>query len=316
MRICVVFNPSAKGDKARAFRRHLVDLGPGCALKPTSAPGDAYRLAKTAIHDGFDVIVAAGGDGTINEVLNGIADTPNGLAETRLGVLPLGTANVFARELRLPLNWRRAWQWIADGVEQPVDLVRARFNAGGRTTSRHFVQVAGAGLDARATEIVSWEWKKRVGFLAYVMAGLNALRERQQTIFVETDNGAFSGELVLLGNGRLYGGPFPLFPLAAYQDGLLDVRIFPKAGPRLAVAILFGLFTGRVGHVGGSTNLRVERLTLSATARVPLQLDGEFVGELPADLEIVPCGLRVIAPLARHRPKSSHTTAEKGERGA
>jgi diacylglycerol kinase family enzyme len=201
--------------------------------------------------------------------------------------------------LRLPLNWRRAWQWIADGVEQSVDLVRARFNAGGRTASRHFVQLAGAGLDARATEIVSWEWKKRVGYLAYVMAALRALSEPQQTVSVEAADGSFAGELVLMGNGRLYGGPFPLFPLAAFQDGLLDVRIFPKAGALLALTILLGLFTGRIGHVGRSTNLRVQKLRISAAARVPLQLDGEFVGELPADFELLSRRLRVIAPLAR-----------------
>jgi YegS/Rv2252/BmrU family lipid kinase len=299
MRICVVFNPAAKGDRARTFRRQLDQLGSGCTLKPTSGPGDGHRLALAAVQNGFDVIVAAGGDGTINEVLNGIADTPGGLARTRLGVLPLGTANVFARELRLPLNWRRAWQWITEGLEQSVDLVRARFIAAGRHVCRHFVQVAGAGLDARATEVVDWEWKKRVSYFAYITAGLRALRETQCNISVEADGRALCGELVLMGNGRLYGGPFPMFPVAAFQDGLLDVRVFPKANARLAVAVLLGLCTGRVGHVGGSINLRASNLRMSATARVPLQLDGEFVGELPAEFEIVPRGLRVLAPQAR-----------------
>jgi hypothetical protein len=97
--ICVIFNPAARGNKARHFRRQLDAIGSQCALKATAAPGDARRLAAEAVDDGFDLIVAAGGDGTVNEVLNGIGDAPDGFARARLGVLPLGTVNVFAREL-------------------------------------------------------------------------------------------------------------------------------------------------------------------------------------------------------------------------
>ncbi len=98
----MIFNPAARGEKARRFRRQLDAIGAQCALKATAAPHDARRLAAEAINDGFDLIVAAGGDGTINEVLNGIGDAPDGFAKARLGVLPLGTVNVFARELKIP----------------------------------------------------------------------------------------------------------------------------------------------------------------------------------------------------------------------
>ncbi|MCL4179244.1 MAG: diacylglycerol kinase family lipid kinase [Verrucomicrobia bacterium] len=299
MRICVVFNPAAKGDKARRFRQHLAELGPDCVLKPTGCAGDGHRLATEAVEDGFETVVAAGGDGTVNEVLNGIAGIPGGLARTRLGVLPLGTANVFARELRLPLDWRRAWRLILEGSEQSVDLVRVRFVRAGQPVCRHFVQVAGAGLDGRATELVDWQWKKKVSYLAYITAGLRALREPQFPITVETDTGSLIGELVLMGNGRLYGGPFPLFPSATLRDGLLDVRVFPKANPSLAAAMALGLCTGRIGRAGGSTDLRVAAARLSAPNRVPLQLDGEYVGELPAEFQVEPRGLRVLARGAR-----------------
>lgn len=294
VRICVVFNPAARGDKARRFRQHLDELGAGCVLKPTACAGDGRRLAAEAVRDGFDIVVAAGGDGTINEVLNGIADVPGGLDRTRLGVLPLGTANVFARELRLPLRWPAAWRALRDGREQTLDLVRVVFAGGGRTHTRYFVQVAGAGLDARATEIVDWQWKKRVSYFAYITAGLRALFEPQAPITVETDDQTSTGELVLLGNGRLYGGPFALFPSASTQDGRLDVRVFPKANPRLAFAFLFGICTGRVGRVGKSLDVTTTRLRLSASVRVPLQIDGEHVGELPAELELEPRRLRVL----------------------
>src|SRR5881628_1790607 len=108
MRTCVIFNPAARGDKARNFRRHLADLGTHCALKSTAAAGDARRLAAEAVGEGFEVVVAAGGDGTLNEVLNGIGDAPDGFDKARLGVLPLGTVNVFARELAIPTRLEHA----------------------------------------------------------------------------------------------------------------------------------------------------------------------------------------------------------------
>ncbi len=113
MPICVIFNPAARGDKARRFRRQLDDNGAQCTLKATTAPGDARRLATDAVVEGFDLIVAAGGDGTVNEVLNGIGDAPDGFIRARLGVLPLGTVNVFARELKIPLKVDRAWKIVA-----------------------------------------------------------------------------------------------------------------------------------------------------------------------------------------------------------
>ena len=108
MRICVIFNPAARGNKAKRFRRHLDEMAQQSVFKATSAPGDARRFAATAIAEGFDLIVAAGGDGTVNEVLNGFADAPEGFARARLGGLPRGTVNVFAREFRIPARLESA----------------------------------------------------------------------------------------------------------------------------------------------------------------------------------------------------------------
>lgn len=89
MRICVIFNPVARGEKARRFRRHLDEIGSQSSLKLTTGPGDARRLAAEAVGEGFEIVAAAGGDGTVNEVLNGIGDVPGGFERSRLGVLPL-----------------------------------------------------------------------------------------------------------------------------------------------------------------------------------------------------------------------------------
>jgi diacylglycerol kinase (ATP) len=294
--ICVVFNPAARGDKARYFRQHLANLGADCVLQPTKAPGAGRILAAEAVRDGFSCIVAAGGDGTLNEVLNGIADERGAFDHVSLGVLPLGTSNVFARELGLPLRWDLAWDIIRQGNERRIDLVQAVFETPDGGRARHFVQLAGAGLDARAVELVNWEWKKQAGFFAYVTAALRALREPQSQITLQTATGTSTGELVLIGNGQRYGGPFRLFPQASLEDGQLDAHVYRRADLRLAFICLVGLCTGRLGQVGQPHRIRAASLRLTASVRTPLQVDGELVGYLPARLDVCPAALRVVVP--------------------
>src|SRR5436190_11493079 len=228
MRTCVIFNPSARGDKARRFRRHLDEIATQATLKLTAAPGDARRFAEEAVAEGFEAVVAAGGDGTLNEVLNGIGDAPEGFERTRLGVLPLGTVNVFARELALPTKLELAWQIIRAGRDARIDLPSVEYQSNGTLQRRYFAQLAGAGLDARAIELVKWQVKKAVGPLAYVIAGLHALLGAPSRIEVCADGQKLAAELVLIGNGRLYGGQFKLFPKADLRDGLLEVCVLPR----------------------------------------------------------------------------------------
>lgn len=252
-------------------------------------------MAAQAVRDGFSTIAAVGGDGTANEVVNGLADVPNGLASVRLGLVPLGTINVFARELGLPRDLAGAARTLAAGRETALDLGLAEFTANGIVQSRHFLQLAGAGLDARAVELVSWELKKKTGPLAYVVAGLQALREKQPVITVEGAQPA-SGQLVMVGNGRYYGGSFELFPGASLRDGLLDVCMLPAASIRCAALAALGLATGRVNRFWPSLHFRSASVSLRSESRVGLQLDGEYVGELPVTFSVLPKALRVIVP--------------------
>ncbi len=228
MRTCVIFNPAARGEKARRFRRHLDEIGRQATLKLTDAPGAARRLAAEAVREGFEVLVAAGGDGTLNEVLNGMGDVPTGFDQTRLGVLPLGTINVFARELTLPTRLDLAWQAVRQGRETPIDLPWVECEIEGARRRHCFAQLAGAGLDARAIELVQWSLKKKIGPLAYVLAGLKAMLGAPSRITAASRDHSASGALVLVGNGRLYGGSYRMFPGADLRDGLLDVCVFPR----------------------------------------------------------------------------------------
>jgi len=300
--ICIIFNPTARGEKAKKFREFLEKLRGDWALKPTTGPGAARQLATDAVREGFQTIIAAGGDGTLNEVLNGMGDAPNGFKLSRLGVLPLGTINVFARELRLPIDIKKVWPLLngssGDGVELQLDLGCAEYQTGNGKDRRYFAQLAGAGFDARSVELVNWEMKKKVGPAAYVLAGLQALNGKQPQIAICCDGQKQTGELILIGNGKFYGGSFPVFHKGDLQDGVLDAVVFPKVNWQSLPGHVFNFVRGGLFKEGGSIYLQAKEFTLTADERASLQLEGEVVGELPAKISILPRALRVLAPRA------------------
>ncbi len=296
MPTCVIFNPAARGNKARHFRRYLDEIGGGAALKATAAPGDARRLAAEAIGDGFNTIAAAGGDGTVNEVLNGIGDA-KAFSKVRFGVLPLGTVNVFARELKIPLKIQYAWEVLQRKREIEVDLPQVEFSQNGTPKKMYFVQLAGAGLDARAIELVDWSTKKKIGPLAHVVAGLKAVREKRPWLKT-SENGsadkALEGELVMIGNGKLYGG-FNIFPQADLHDGLLDVCIVPRTDFKMLFGCAPNLLLRQRLPEKLVKRFRAPVFEVTTGTAAGFQLDGEGIGQLPAKFSLSPEKLRVVA---------------------
>jgi YegS/Rv2252/BmrU family lipid kinase len=296
VRAAIIFNPAAKGDKARAFRGLLEDIARHCTLKRTLCAGDATRLATEAVAEGFDTIIAAGGDGTLNEVLNGLAATPGGLAQARLGVLPLGTVNVFARELGFSTQPRTAWAALLNARERTMDLPFVEWYTEGRLMRRYFAQMAGAGLDARSIELTSWSLKKKIGPLAYVAAGLKAMLEAPPEISVEANGRHTCGQLVLIGNGRKYGGEFRVFPEADVGDGLLDICVFPKTNWRTLARCGVSLLARKRLPEHRVIRMRAAEMKLSATTPVRFEVEGELGGHLPARIALLPHALRVMHP--------------------
>lgn len=296
MKTCIIFNPAARGEKARDFRDFLERIEGNVAFKPTWAPGAATELARSAVTEGFDNVVAAGGDGTLNEVLNGLAEAENGLRKTRLGVLPLGTVNVFAKELAIPEQAERAWETVLAGHEKTIDLAYAEWVEDGKTRRRHFAQLAGAGLDAEAIALVDWESKRKYRQLAYVWAGIRALLRPQMKIVARIGGTERTGELVLVGNGRFYGGKLPIFPEASLTDGKLDVCVFPDVKPWTAAWFGLWLCLGRFQLPPPMHYLQADTLELTSTTGARFELEGDLIGPLPVRMGVRPAALRVIVP--------------------
>jgi YegS/Rv2252/BmrU family lipid kinase len=281
-RIFAIFNPAARGEKSQRLRQFLESKkSDRVVLAPTECAGDATRLAATV--GDYDIVVAAGGDGTINEVINGLGE-----AGTALGILPLGTANVFAKELGLPHDFGDAWQVIEAGKSRSIDLPCAEF-AGKR---RYFCQLAGVGFDARAVRAASWELKKKVGPLAYVWSGLKTLGETHAP--VEVAPRGVAGAAVFVGNGRYYGGKFRLFPQAKLDDGLLDVCVFEKLGYLDLLRYGPGVLCGTHMRLKGVHYFQTPELVCNGAEPAPFELDGEDAGDAPVRFWVKPRALRVI----------------------
>lgn len=287
--IPVILNPAARGDRAGKWLEQVRALSPRVELWPTEAAGDARRLAQRAVEEGRPTVVAAGGDGTINEVVNGLAGSP-----VALGLLPLGTMNVFASELGLPSrNWKECWQIIERGRTRLVDLPTAN--------GRHFIQLAGIGFDAQAVAGVDREDKRALGPLSYLLSASSVLAGEQPPVGVvvePAEGGRVEGRFALVGNGRFYGGKLPLFKRARLDDGLLDIVVFK----RLSHFDLLRYFRGVV-FAEHDTFTDVEYLQTAgarispalAEARLPYELDGELAGEGPVELRMQAGALRVLA---------------------
>jgi diacylglycerol kinase (ATP) len=280
----IIFNPAARGTKARALGEKIQRLAGSSFLRPTSAPGEARSLAADAVAEGCTTIVAAGGDGTINEVVNGI-----GQSNVKLGLLPIGTMNVFAAELGLPMNnLRRCWDIIEAGHVRRVDLARANHH--------YFVQLGGIGFDAQIVQTTSWNFKRSFGPLSYVITGAQIAAQKPPRLTVEADGKSHQGSFVLVGNGRYYGGPFIIFKNARIDDGKLDVLIFKNLGYLDIVRYLHGIIFGRHLDLHDVTYFQTRKMLVRSEQDVPVEVDGEVIGNVPVTFHLAPRKLKVIAP--------------------
>ena len=300
MRVLVVMNPGAgqgvhlpfflrrmlklpqKEDLSAGELRERIDRGlRGQGVQPefegTQYPGHATVLARQAAAEGFDAVVAVGGDGTVNEVVNGLAGT-----ETALGIIPAGTANLFAAELGIPSDIQAACAVVGQDVRKIIDL--------GFIDGRYFTMMAGIGFDAHVVRLVDRRLKGQWGAFSYLIVALRELvRYSFPRIEAITDTGeSLFGYYAFVQNACSYGSGFEASPGSRLDDGLFEVIVFPR---RRFFTVIQYLLSARKESCDVVTR-SIRKLEL----RTPhdIQIDGDFFSQGPAVIELRARSLHVL----------------------
>jgi diacylglycerol kinase (ATP) len=279
----VILNPAAHSERAQRKRAQVESLARDCVVCATTRTGEAEQMARRGVEEGFEKIVAAGGDGTVNEVVNGLAS-----ANVTLGLLPIGTMNVFATELGLPINdLELCWKIIENDSIRAVDLPKAN--------RKFFVQLAGVGLDAQVVKETSSQLKRNFGPLSYLISAAQIAARQPPQLFIQSEDASIDeGSFVLVGNGRLYGGPFPFFKHAVIDDGLLDVIVFKRLGYLEIIKYLQDVVFSSDIRVPEIEYFQTRRLRVESHQSVPVEVDGELVGNCPVEFSLHERSLRVL----------------------
>lgn len=299
MKAMLIVNPSSGPWDVRReipiVLKHLEKGGWQVALYWTECSGEATQLAWKARDQGMGTVFVVGGDGTINEVINGLAESP-----VALGVLPGGTGNVWAKALGLPTRSPLHWSPLVDAVKALLPGSIRRIDLG-RANGRYFLQWTGIGLDAEVTYAMEPRTRRqrRLGALLYLVVGAIAAANLVGTrTRIRIDGQAIYRRsiLIVISNSQLYGGKVRIATDARLDDGLLDVDIFAGSGFGSALRTTLGVITGL--HVRDPQHSFYRGRTIEVTADQPIavHVDGEPFGTTPLYCEVVPRALSVLIP--------------------
>jgi diacylglycerol kinase (ATP) len=294
VRLLVIFNPNAAGGRAeqllpriRAALAELAEL----ELRQTRSGEEARRIAAASDLRGFDALIAAGGDGTLFEVLNGLYARPPA-ERPPLGIVPVGTGNAFARELGLlPGQWRQAVAIIGRGRSRAIDVGRVR----GDGQSFHFLNIVGAGLPVDAMRTA--EHLRLAGRAAYSLAALwRALRRRTYPLQIEIDGDRISEEslFVEISNTRYTGTSFLMAPDAVMDDGLLDVTLVRTLSRPRLLRLFPTVYSGRHVRYPEVITRRAREIRILSPHRLPLAADGEICGQTPVTVDCLKRDLQLL----------------------
>ncbi len=291
MRVCLIFNPGAgTAERIKDFLLHLTGEH-RCELRPTAAGGDAGKIAGEAVGDGFDRIIVAGGDGTVGEVVNGIAPDFDAV---QLAILPFGTGNDLARLLGVYANDMEAACDVAFRTRcEAIDLIK--ITGTGRDTA-YCVNVANGGLGGCVAVDVKAEDKRRWGPLAYWMTSVSALvklQEFQVQLVLDGEKSSFMTRGIAVANGRYVGGGFPIAPHAILNDGLLDITVVPVLSSLELMAAGSNFILGHEDRADHVKTFVGTCASIRSSPAMPFSIDGEASKSLDATFEIVPRVLHV-----------------------
>ncbi len=299
MRSKLIVNPTSGPRDVRrelhAVQSHLEGHGWQTSSHLTEGPGEATDLARQARDEGIDVVFVVGGDGTINEVINGLAG-----GTTALGVLPGGTGNAWAKELGLPTRSPRHWLPLLDSVKALVPGTIRRIDLG-KANGRYFLQWAGLGLDAEVTYAMEPRTRRqrRMGVVAYAVAGVTiaaTMAGVRTRIFVDDQRIYRRSILIVISNSQLYGGKVRIATDARLDDGLLDVNVFAGTGFASAVRTALGVITGLHVRDPRHSFYLGRSIRVETDKPMAVHVDGEPFGTTPLECAVVPRALSVIIP--------------------
>lgn len=312
-RASIIYNPVARGlSRSRGSLHRIIallsDRGIEASLVATHGPGTASGQARREIDLGCDLIVAAGGDGTINEVANGMLRSSIPLA-----ILPGGTANVLAREMRIPLHLERAAAQIP--ALEPCRIAVGALSLNG-AAPRCFLCMAGAGLDAEIVSRVNPELKIRTGKLAYYAGGLLQAFRPVREFEVVVDGKPYLASFALVSRVRNYGGDLEIARRASLLRDDFEVVLFRGTASARYLRYFIGVALKRVHSMRGCTVLRAQSVGCEqpAGAGILVQVDGELAGTLPIAADIFPGALTILAPstyLAHERASAELASSER-----
>ncbi len=303
LRLALIYNPTAGRRRRRLLAAVLDRLGAArceVAVKETLYAGQAETLAADLAGGAIDRLVVAGGDGTINEVVNGLASVADA---PPLAIIPLGTANVLASEIGLQLDPQSIATTILQGEPHRISL--------GRAGDRFFVLMAGAGFDAWTVATVNLRLKRRIGKGAYVWATLrNLFRFPFRDYEVVVDGTPYLASSVIAANARHYGGPYVVAAGADLRDPTLQVCLFTRGGRYHALRYGLALVTGHLPRLADLRILTGQNVTIRALPKAgvpdaleePVQGDGDILGRLPLAISVVPQAISLVFPANSRRP--------------
>ncbi|PYZ96584.1 diacylglycerol kinase [Alteribacter lacisalsi] len=275
----LIYNPSSGRETVKKHLPYILERlekeGYEASAHATTGKDCAKKAAAAASDRGFDLVVAAGGDGTINEVINGMAEKEH---RPTLGLIPGGTTNDFARALQIPREIEGACDVFCNGLKKSIDI--------GKISDQHFINIAGGGTLTELTYEVPSRLKTMMGQLAYYVKGFEKLpRIRPVQVTIEYDGKWFEGEIMLflVANTNSVGGFEKLAPDAFINDGLFDLLIVKKTNLADVVRLTGAAMRG--DHINDESIIYVQasRIKIHSEKEMHLNLDGEYGGKLPGE---------------------------------
>jgi YegS/Rv2252/BmrU family lipid kinase len=301
----LIYNPTSGRRRARRFAeieqavRILKEGGITTELAPTLAPNSATQIARQAVEQHRGLVIACGGDGTINEVVNGLARS-----QTPMAILPAGTANILAKELRIPWDIPHAARMLSNaavrrialGIVVPLD---GNVSAAMPREGRYFLSVAGAGPDGAIVNGVHAGLKRRAGILAYWAEGFRQLlRYNFAEMRIESHGQERRATIIVVGRTKHYGGPFKITTGADLFEDSFEILTYSKRSRFAYASCLPALWMGKLRAREGIEAWKADHSVCAPAGAHPVyaQVDGEPVGRLPLSFRIVPDALSILTP--------------------